>query len=148
MFDITCLDKNKNVITRFTQWDKNQSITIEIDYEWTEAPEFHFCNKNSKEAIVVKSVLSENRITAIVPDTLLQEPFPIIVYIYEIDNTSGRSVASIKLPVIPRLAPSNYILASKNGSIPVPEAALFADAVSGEVSDTEFTSFDDYFTEE
>ena len=69
MFDITCLDKNGNKINRFTQWDKNQTISIELDYEWAEAPEIHFFNKRSKEAIVVKSILNNNSITFAVPNS-------------------------------------------------------------------------------
>lgn len=113
MFDITCLDKNGEIISRFTQWDKNQTISMEIDYNWTEAPEIHFCNKNSDEATAVKSILNGNKITATVPDSLLEEPLPITIYVYEIDQTtgkiSGRSLASITLPVIQRVKASEEI---------------------------------------
>ena len=40
-------------------------------------------------------------------------------------------------------------LAGKNGdNIPASESALSVNMISGEVSCAEFTSFDDYFTEE
>lgn len=113
MFDITCFDKNGERIPNFTQWDKQQMISMEIDYNWTEAPEIHFCNKNSSEAIAVKSVLNGNKITALVPDSLLEEPLPITIYVYEIDQTtgkiSGRSLASVTLPVIQRIKASEEI---------------------------------------
>ncbi len=115
MFNITCLDKNGESISHFTQWDKNQTISMEIDYSWTEAPEIHFCNKNSDEAIAVKSILNENKITAVVPDSLLEEPLPITLYVYEIDQTtgkiSGRSLASVTLPVIQRVKAGDEITA-------------------------------------
>lgn len=113
MFDVTCLDKNGKSITHFTQWDKNQTISMEIDYNWTEAPEIHFCNKKSEEATAVKSMLNGNKITAVVPDDLLKEAIPIIIYVYEIDQTtgeiSGRSLASVTIPVIARVKANEEI---------------------------------------
>ena len=50
MFDVTCLDAYGNVVTNLTQWDTDQSLII-TDSGLVAAPEFHFCNKNSKEAL-------------------------------------------------------------------------------------------------
>lgn len=56
---------------------------------------------------------------------------------------------SFKIDEVSKFGFRNEIPILKNKEyIPIPEAASFADAISGEVSDTEFKSFDDYFTEE
>ena len=108
MFDITCLDSYGEVITNLTQWDVNQSLTIK-NTGLTSAPLFHFCNKNSKEALVVKSTLKDDVVTVQVPNILLQEGIPIMVYLYAYSSlTSGKTLATAKIPVRPRPRPSDY----------------------------------------
>lgn len=108
MFTVTCLDTYGNVITNLTQWDIDQSLTI-IESGLTTAPEFHFCNKNSKEALVVPSTLSNGTITVKIPNILLQESTTIIAYIYAYTSTtSGKTLATIRIPVRPRPQPSDY----------------------------------------
>ena len=108
MFNVICLDQNGDVISELTQWDINQSIVIE-DSGLTTAPHFHFCNKNSREALVVASTLKDNKIIVKIPNLLLQEPYPIIAYIYDYsDISSGKSIQRIKIPIISRVKPSDY----------------------------------------
>ena len=67
MYEVTCLDLDGNTINNFFQWDVDQKIAIKVkgceeDYLRI-APEVHFANTKSKEAIVVRSWLS-GRITS------------------------------------------------------------------------------------
>ena len=86
MFEVTCWDSYDRVIEGFTQWDINQTIYLKNvydDFGLTEAPMFHFCNKNSKEALVVQSTVEDNNVIAVkVPNILLQESYPLIAYMY------------------------------------------------------------------
>ena len=73
MFYLECYDQYGNPITRMTQWDLNQKLYI-TEHNFTTAPLFHFCNKNTEQALVVQSVLSDNLLTADVPNQVLIEP--------------------------------------------------------------------------
>ena len=127
MFEVTCWDSYDRVIENLTQWDINQTLylkNIYDDFGLTEAPMFHFCNKNSKEALVVQSTIEDNNVIAVkVPNILLQESFPLVAYMYvysipseqEIDDltdvvssASAKTLVAIKLAVKPRVKPSQY----------------------------------------
>lgn len=134
MYDVTCLDSYGEVITNLTQWDVNQSLTIE-NTGLTSAPLFHFCNKNSKEALVVKSTLENGVITVKVPNILLQEGIPIIAYLYAYSSlTSGKTLATIKIPVRPRPKPSDYEYV---GNIDVISLALIEERINNEIQSME-----------
>lgn len=114
MNNITCLDLYGNVIHYFTQWDLNQKIYIE-DSEFTTAPEFHFQNKNTPKALVVKSTMDNNGIISVdVPNQLMTEPYPIMIYVYMTSNNSSKVVASMNIPVYARQQPNDYIY---NGNV-------------------------------
>ena len=109
MFEVTCLDAYGEIVNSFTQWDINQTLTVR-DSGLTVAPAFHFCNKNSKEALVVVSTMDENGVLTVkVPNILLTEATPIIAYIYAYINiTSAKTLATIRIPVEKRAKPSEY----------------------------------------
>ena len=138
MFEVTCWDSYDRVIENLTQWDINQTLYIKDiynDFGLTEAPMFHFCNKNSKEALVVQSTIKDNNVIAVkVPNILLQESFPLIAYMYvysipseqEIDDltdiissSSAKALVAIKLAVRPRVKPSQYKYVENIDSITV-----------------------------
>lgn len=108
MYDVICKDADGNIITHLTQWDMGQSLVIK-DTGLTVAPFFHFYNQNSTEALVVTSTLENDTITVAVPNILLQEGMPIIACLYSYSsNTSGKTLATVKIPVRPRPKPSEY----------------------------------------
>lgn len=109
MFNIACVDAYGDLITKFTQWDSDQSLIIK-DSGLQTAPVFHFCNRFSTEALVVDStLLQDGTITVKVPNILLQEATPIIIYIYaNTSDTSGKTIATIRIPVRERIKPSEY----------------------------------------
>lgn len=103
MIEVTILDSDGDAINHLTQWDCNQTIVIS-DSDLTVAPDFHFCNCESTEALVVPSTIENGVITVSIPNILLEEPFPIIAYMY----LEGRSIARIRIPLKARVKPSDY----------------------------------------
>lgn len=107
MFELKCFYEDGTPITHFTQWDVNQ--TIAIDGEYTKAPMVHFANKESVNALCVQSTLKSNgQITVEVPNTLLTESYPILIYIYVMSNDSGRTILKDQIPVEKRAKPNDY----------------------------------------
>ena len=117
MFDIVCLDINGKVITYLTQWDIGQSLIIK-NIDLASPPFFHFYNQNSKEAYVVSSTLEDNVVTVHIPNILLQESIPIVACLYAYASpTSGKTLATVKIPVRPRPKPSGYNYVEDNNII-------------------------------
>ncbi len=108
MFTIPCYDIDGNPVTRLVQWDKNQKIVIP-DLGLQNVPYFHFCNRKSTEAIVVSSVRNGDNFVAEIPNILLQQPYPVLIYVYAyLTATSAKTVYTIKIPVTQRVKPSDY----------------------------------------
>lgn len=119
MYEITCLDTDGNPIEYLTQWDSDQKIVIVIDGCDRDylaiAPEVHFSNSSRKdEALVVRSTVTNNdTITANIPNVLLQEPYPLFVYVYIADNSDDnlcpqKTILSTEIPIRKRAKPSDY----------------------------------------
>ena len=107
MYKLKCFYEDGTPITHFTQWDVNQ--TIVIDGEYTKAPMVHFANKNSEYAICVQSTLINNgQLSVDVPNILLTEYYPIIIYIYVVSDDSGKTVLSDQFQVVKRQQPSDF----------------------------------------
>ena len=109
MNEIKCYDSDSNVLTKLHQWDANQTITI-VDADVSPIPAFHFCNRNSKNALVVTPTVSgTHHLIAKIPNVLLQQPETIILYIYqETSSTRKKTVHTAHIPVIPRPRPDDY----------------------------------------
>lgn len=116
MYEVNCLDIYGNTIYNFFQWDVDQKIVIRLDgcdeSYLSIAPEFHYSNIKTKEAYVVRSVVSNrDTITAPVPNILLQEPYPMQVYVYLTDSkhvSSQKTILYSEIPVRKRNRPSDY----------------------------------------
>lgn len=121
MQELICysVDNPDEAVIELSQWDKGQSIIIK-DTGLDVAPDFHFCNQNSEEALVVSSpdvILDETTgyITVKIPNIILQEPLPIIMFMYEnrvLEDDEitylGQSIGVAKIWVKARLKPSEY----------------------------------------
>lgn len=109
MFGITCLDRYGEIVTSLNQWDINQTLYIQ-DSDFSNAPVFQFCNKNSERALCVQSKLVDaTTLTVDVPNSLLREPYPIICYVFlEESDESGKVVNTIRIPVNKRVQPTDY----------------------------------------
>lgn len=117
MYEVPCLDLNGDTINKFYQWDIDQKIVINLegcDVSYLKnAPEVHFCNSSRKEALVVRSdVSNHDTITVDVPNVLLQEAYPLLVYVYLTDandSSSQKTILYSEIPVRKRAKPSDYL---------------------------------------
>lgn len=134
MYEVPCLDLNGDTINRFYQWDIDQKIVINLEgYDeryLQNPPEVHFSNSSRKEALVVRSAVKYSGddvavqdgsvatmhagdiIIADIPNILLQEPYPLLVYVYLTDaddSSSQKTILYSEIPVRKRAKPSNYL---------------------------------------
>ena len=89
------------------QWDLNQELQF-VDTDISVAPVIHFCNRKSKESLLVQSTLTEGIITCPVPNVLLQDPFDIVAYIVSMEAQKATTLFKMLIPVNRRLKPSDY----------------------------------------
>lgn len=116
MFGVGCFDTHDNPIDHYTQWDINQKLKIvvyDVDSSLLKnAPYVHFANVKSTEALVVRSTVEgTDTIIVEIPNSLLQEPWPLLVYVYLNDNLdahSQKTIIKIEIPVHKRAKPSDY----------------------------------------
>ena len=116
MFGVGCFDTHDNPIDHYTQWDVDQKLKIVV-YDadsglLKNAPYVHFANVKSTEALVVRSTVEgTDTIIVEIPNSLLQEPWPLLVYVYLNDNLdahSQKTIIKIEIPVHKRVKPSDY----------------------------------------
>lgn len=109
VIDITCYGSDgKTRLVHLTQWDKGQTVCFET-LGLTMPPVVHWCNRMSEEALQVKATLKNNKFYADVPNSLLQEPYPLIGYVYFSESNSiSETIAQIRIPVKSRQKPSDY----------------------------------------
>lgn len=134
MYEVPCLDLNGDTINRFYQWDIDQKIVIDLkgcDERYLQnPPEVHFSNSSRKEALVVRSTVKYSGdevavqddsvatmhagdiIIADVPNVLLQESYPLLVYVYLTDaddSSSQKTILYSEIPIRKRAKPSDYL---------------------------------------
>lgn len=71
--------------------------------------EVHFWCRGMKNAYKVPAESEESGIAAKIPDELITKGEQIVAYIYVTDETSGKTVYTVNLPVIRRAKPENYV---------------------------------------
>lgn len=116
MFGVGCFDTHDNPIDHYTQWDVDQKLKIVVydadDNLLKNAPYVHFANVKSTEALVVRSTVEgTDTIIVEIPNSLLQEPWPLLVYVYlndSLDAHSQKTIIKIEIPVHKRAKPSDY----------------------------------------
>ena len=97
-------------LKQLTQWDMGQVVSIDSIYKFSDdPPEIHWCNRMSEECLKVKSTFKNDKLYMDVPNILLQEPYPIIGYVYlQESNTVGTTIIRFRIPVKSRQKPSDY----------------------------------------
>ena len=105
MSDIVCYESDGSILQYYTQWDINQKLVVR-GADISSAPNFHFSNALIDDAYVIKSVISNGELVASVPDEILQYSASIIVHI---QYRTGETEYEIRIPVMPRKKPDNYI---------------------------------------
>lgn len=116
MFGVECFDTHDEPISHYTQWDINQTLKIVLygmdDGYMKNAPYVHFANIKSSEALVVPSTLQgDDTVLVDIPNQLLQESYPLLIYVYlndSSDTSSQRTIVKIEIPVHKRARPSDY----------------------------------------
>lgn len=116
MFGVECFDTHDEPISHYTQWDINQTLKIVLygmdDGYMKSAPYVHFANIKSSEALVVRSTLQgDDTVLVDIPNQLLQESYPLLIYVYlndSSDASSQRTIVKIEIPVHKRARPSDY----------------------------------------
>ena len=142
MFGVGCFDTHDNPIDHYTQWDVDQKLKIVVydadDNLLKNAPYVHFANVKSTEALVVRSTVEgTDTIIVEIPNSLLQEPWPLLVYVYLNDNLdahSQKTIIKIEIPVYKRVKPSDYEYVENIERIT-------AEVIKQEVTDTVYDEF-------
>ena len=142
MFGVGCFDTHDNPIDHYTQWDVDQKLKIVVyDADSSllkNAPYIHFANVKSTEALVVRSTVEgTDTIVVDVPNSLLQESWPLLVYVYLNDNLdahSQKTIIKIEIPVHKRAKPSDYEYVENIERIT-------AEVIKQEVTDTVYDEF-------
>lgn len=136
MFELNCSYPNGEKLISFVQWDMYQ--TIIIDGEFIDAPMVHFCNKTSEKALCVRAtLLNNNQISVEVPNILLTQPYPISIYVYQITESSGRTILKDQISVIPREKPDDFEYKENYHVIYLNELEEEIIALNKELSDAE-----------
>ena len=108
MKNVKCYDSDGNILKLLYQWDCNQTLYF-TGIPTSPTPVFHFCNKNSVEALVVNSTRMDDGVIVDVPNILLQDSNPLIIFIYlNTGNDGGRTIHAMQVPVVERAKPSDY----------------------------------------
>ena len=110
MISYTCYNQYGSVIKQLYQWGSGIEIVVSgiIPSNGAEVF-FHFCNRRSKTAMVVKPTLSDAKYSSPIPNELLMMPDGITMYVVEVVNSNIRSTrASVKIPMIPRAMPEDF----------------------------------------
>lgn len=109
MGKITCYDAYGNQLNCLHQWDSNRVVVIS-GVEPNIINEVHFCNLDSDAALVVKPRVIDGEVVANVPNVLLQQTKPILIYAFSSsDNAENRTVESARIVVVARPRPANYV---------------------------------------
>ena len=98
------------------QWDKNQIIEI-TGLNLSNVPEIHFTNAAMDRAIARQATMSDGVIKADIPNSMLQSPFAIVAYVGIYNGTQYKTIEAIKIPIIPRSRPTDYVLEKTNDEV-------------------------------
>lgn len=92
------------------QWDVNQVLRI-AGSGLTVPPVIHFVNRNpgkTDDALVVQASLSGGVVSAKIHNSLLIEPYDIVAYMYSLADNAGKTLETIRIPVIKRPKPAEF----------------------------------------
>lgn len=108
MNDVICYDSAGQVLEELCQWDVN--VTIQVgDAITSPLPNFHFCQHGRDYAYVVPSELKGDKLSAKVPNILLQSHYPLHVFLYYGSNPDEqRSKHQFSIEIVPREMPMEY----------------------------------------
>lgn len=86
------------------QWDYGREIEIHADNLPADV-EVHFACTGMETAVVRNCAVLDGKVTAAVPDICLEQTTPIVAWVYAVGKTTGATILTITLPIIPRTKP-------------------------------------------
>lgn len=111
MNEITVYDSGGNSINTLTQWDENIYVYIPETYLLSDTGNkyIHFFNDSMNEAFVAEVSSENNSIKAKIPNILLTQEYPIIGFVYNENDTEGKSVCFFRISIKKRPQPASYV---------------------------------------
>lgn len=116
------MSENNSTILRYIveplyQWDLNQVLRI-YGISLSQNPEIHFTTEAMERAIVRQGTLTADGVVEVeIPNTLLQKPYTIKVYVCRYEGNTFETLYEIKLPVTARKQPTDYIFVDNGEDI-------------------------------
>lgn len=113
MANIVCYASDGSILETYNQWSTNEILIIK-GADTSVQPLFYLSNVIYQTAFVVEPEMDGKSFVVSIPNALLQHAYPIIV---DADYAVNRnSDFSIRIPVMPRAKPSDYIYDDNTGS--------------------------------
>ena len=107
---IVVVNKNIYKVDSLYQWDKNQVLEIQ-GLSLSTIPEIHFTNDAMDRAIVRQATMDDKGIITVeIPNSLLQKPYKITVYVCIYEDETFKSLYKLEIPVKARKKPGDYTL--------------------------------------
>lgn len=114
---IVTVEKNRYTVEPLYQWDVNQVLEIR-GLSLPVTPQIHFTNELMSAAIVRQSNMNASGvITVDIPNSLLQKPYKITVYVCIYENRTFESRHAIVIPMKARTRPADYTLSDNDGEV-------------------------------
>lgn len=90
------------------QWDYGRTLEIEAP-DLPALVEVHFACAGMQEAVVRSCALIDGKATATIPDICLEQTSPVIAWVYELGETSGKTSRTVTLPITQRAKPQGSV---------------------------------------
>ena len=140
---IKVFDKYGNEVKYLTQWDINVELKIP-NFGYDIAPVCHFAGRHEKESKTVTSTLSDNTVTVMVPNIYLTDTKAIdmFVFLYDLDQDTGRTLYAIHLPINPKPKPETYEYSDNTEIIEISALKVRLEALIAQAEETIGTRID------
>ena len=115
--DIITVNKDNCKVDSLYQWDFNRVLEIR-GLSLPKTPEIHFTNDAMEKAIVRQATMDDTGvITVDIPNTLLQKPYKITVYVCIYEEDTFKSLYKFVIPIKARKKPTDYTFQDTEGEI-------------------------------
>lgn len=132
MSTVTCHNSAGVLMDAVCQWDANREIRIRgVDVAEGYSYQIHFGNRRSKTTYVLEpAIVTTEMITELVTDIpmeLLEMPDAIDIYVYSINISTNemRTIDAIRMTMIQRTMPQDYVSTSTDGIIKVADGFIY-----------------------
>lgn len=86
------------------QWNYGQQLEIAAE-ALPAMVEVHFACMGMETAVVRSCAVIDGKVTAAIPDRCLEQTTPVVAWVYAIGDTFGKTVLTVKMPIITRVQP-------------------------------------------